>query len=136
MNHDYAHCLDYDPEHCPLSCFRAELTQDYQNRADRDMAGIPVSYAYYHGTEECELTRPKKTGLAPCPFCGKELEERHDIGFRDPTGAPGETIVNYLGVKAAKVETMMYRHPYGFCVLSGFEFPEDVTEAWNRREGT
>ena len=53
MNHDYAHCLDYDPAKCPLSCFRAELTQDYYNRAFGDLDGIPVSWMHYKGTQEC-----------------------------------------------------------------------------------
>lgn len=53
MNHDYAHCLDYDPAQCPLSCFRAELTQDYRDRSEDDMRGIPVSWMHFLGGREC-----------------------------------------------------------------------------------
>lgn len=70
MNHDYAHCSDYDPKHCPPNCFRAELVKDLRSRTD--MIGIPVSWAHLKGTPECLLgnvrtikTEPVKSKLIP-----------------------------------------------------------------------
>lgn len=53
MNHDYAHCADYVKGKCPLSCFRAELTQDYENRKYGDLHWLPVSWMHFKGTQEC-----------------------------------------------------------------------------------
>lgn len=50
MNHDYAHCADYDAS-CPAGCFRGELVRDLQNNPT--MIGIPVSWMHMKGTEEC-----------------------------------------------------------------------------------
>lgn len=56
MNHDYAHCMDYVQGVCPLSCFRAELTDDYQKHCN-----YPVSWMHFKGTKECEVTTNSTT---------------------------------------------------------------------------
>ena len=63
MNHDYHHCLDYDIETCPESCFRARLTRDYKERL-LEFADITVSWAHLKNTAECEIT-----GKNPCASC-------------------------------------------------------------------
>lgn len=57
MNHDYAHCWDYEKGVCPEECFRAKLTDDLRNWPH------PVTYSKFKGTEACPLTRqqPKRT---------------------------------------------------------------------------
>ena len=56
MNHDYAHCADYDSK-CPNGCFRGELVRDL--RDNPRMIGIPVSWMHFKGTDECKLKRTK-----------------------------------------------------------------------------
>ena len=58
MNHDASHCNDYDPVSCPQSCYRAQLTEEYNSRDD--MVGIPVSFIsfYESGDPECPRSRP------------------------------------------------------------------------------
>ena len=51
MNHDYAHCLDFD-EGCPKECFRAQLTKDLKQRTD--LVGIPLTWMSFKGTSECK----------------------------------------------------------------------------------
>ncbi len=51
MNHDYAHCADYDSK-CPNGCFRGELVRDL--RDNPRMIGISVSWMHFDGTEECQ----------------------------------------------------------------------------------
>lgn len=51
MNHDYAHCADYDDASCPVGCFRGELVRDL--RVNPKMARIPVSWMHFEGTGEC-----------------------------------------------------------------------------------
>ena len=63
MNHEYYHCLDYDIETCPESCFRARLTRDYKERL-LEFADIPVSWAHLKNTAECKIT-----GGNPCSSC-------------------------------------------------------------------
>ena len=58
MNHDYAHCFDYEKGKCPKGCFRAELTEDLKHRPD--LLGLTFSYARLKGTDECP--RWKKGG--------------------------------------------------------------------------
>ena len=48
MNHDYAHCADYEKT-CPKDCFRAELVRDLSRRPFL----YPVTWARFYGTEEC-----------------------------------------------------------------------------------
>lgn len=55
MNHDYAHCWDYEKGVCPEECFRAKLTDDLKNWP------YPVTYSKFKGTEACPLTHPHYT---------------------------------------------------------------------------
>ena len=52
MNHDYAHCADYEWNklHCPESCFRRQLTEDLKEHPVRY-----TSWIHFAGTEECPL---------------------------------------------------------------------------------
>ena len=50
MDHDYAHCWDYEKGVCPEECFRAKLTDDLKNWP------YPVAYSKFKGTETCPLT--------------------------------------------------------------------------------
>ena len=50
MNHDYAHCIDYN-KNCPQSCFRGELVRDLNNHPMIKT----VSFMSFKGTDECEL---------------------------------------------------------------------------------
>ena len=69
MNHDATHCLDYDKEKCPKSCYRAELTEELNER--KDLWGMPLSYSHLLETDECPRYSKKKDGrLALCPLCG------------------------------------------------------------------
>lgn len=54
MNHDYAHCIDYNGN-CPKSCFRGELVRDLNARPYFHS----VSYMSFKDTEECPLTKEK-----------------------------------------------------------------------------
>ena len=58
MNHDYAHCLDYDSSVCPSDCFRAQLVEDLRKRKDK--VGIPVSWINFRNLSECALNTPKE----------------------------------------------------------------------------
>ena len=53
MNHDATHCLDYDKNRCPKSCYRAQLTEELK----RIYYPLPVSWAQCRGTKECPLSR-------------------------------------------------------------------------------
>ena len=53
MNHDYAHCWDYEKGVCPEDCFRAVLTEDLKNWPH------PVTYTQFKGTDACPLTNPQ-----------------------------------------------------------------------------
>lgn len=53
MNHDYAHCWDYEKGVCPEECFRGKLTDDLKNWPH------PVTYSKFKGTEACPLTNPQ-----------------------------------------------------------------------------
>lgn len=59
MNHDYTHCLDYEPDKCPLSCFRAEVTRDLEKRK-YEFIGVPISWAHFKGTKECLFYQKKE----------------------------------------------------------------------------
>ena len=51
MNHDYAHCLDYEKGKCPKGCFRAILTEDlHRNKIDD-----PVAWTHFKGTQHCKM---------------------------------------------------------------------------------
>jgi len=49
MNHDFAHCLDYDADICPKKCFRGALVRDLDGYL------LPVTWTAFKGTEECRL---------------------------------------------------------------------------------
>ena len=52
MNHDATHCLDWNKE-CPKDCYRAMLTEELK----RIYYPLPVSWAHFDGTRECEKER-------------------------------------------------------------------------------
>lgn len=58
MNHDYAHCLDYQRGKCPNACFRARLTEDLKQRGD--LRNMPMTWASFKGAEECQLLKEDK----------------------------------------------------------------------------
>lgn len=49
MNHDYAHCADFNDD-CPKECFRSRLSRDLENVP----IWYPVSWMHLKGTEECK----------------------------------------------------------------------------------
>lgn len=49
MNHDYAHCADYN-EKCPKSCFRGALVRDLVNVPDY----LPITFSNFKGTQYCK----------------------------------------------------------------------------------
>ncbi len=51
MDHDYAHCADYDSNSCPKVCFRGELVRDLVNLP----SNYPVTYIHLKDTEDCML---------------------------------------------------------------------------------
>ena len=53
MNHDYAHCWEYEKGVCPMSCFRAVITEDLKNWPR------PVVFSHFKDSNECPLTHPK-----------------------------------------------------------------------------
>ena len=67
MNHDYAHCWDYEKGVCPEGCFRAELTEDLKNWP------YPVAYIKFRKTKVCPLTNPP-----PKPSNGDRLRSLPD----------------------------------------------------------
>lgn len=52
MNHDYAHCLDYDKDLCPKKCFRAELVEDLHQHLDQ--VDFMVTWSHFKGTKYCK----------------------------------------------------------------------------------
>lgn len=57
MNHDYAHCADYNPDICPATCFRGQLVRDYREQE----FGKPVSWMHLKDTDECRAYRRRPT---------------------------------------------------------------------------
>lgn len=55
MNHDASHCSDYKADECPISCYRAQLTEDLKRRID--LRDIPMRFAHFYGTTYCDLKR-------------------------------------------------------------------------------
>lgn len=49
MNHDYAHCKDFQPD-CPQDCFRAQLVRDLQE----SNYPYPTAWMKFAETEECK----------------------------------------------------------------------------------
>lgn len=60
MNHDVTHCADYTEGKCPSNCYRGQLTKELAERR-KDFVGIPISYASFKGTNECEMVNRPKT---------------------------------------------------------------------------
>lgn len=56
MNHDYAHCADFDKS-CPRSCFRAALTEEYREKH----LNFPVPWSHLRDTDDCILNHKKQT---------------------------------------------------------------------------
>ena len=54
MNHDYAHCSDFE-ENCPRTCFRAQLVRDLKNNTSAVHNWI--SWMPFLGTSECEKVK-------------------------------------------------------------------------------
>lgn len=52
MDHDATHCGDYIKGICPETCYRAQLTEDF-NRRSQEFVGVPLSWAGFFGTDEC-----------------------------------------------------------------------------------
>ena len=52
MNHDYAHCADYETNksRCPKSCFRGQLVRDLEKNPRPY-----TSWVHFAGTDECPL---------------------------------------------------------------------------------
>lgn len=60
LNHDATHCADYAEGKCPVNCYRGQLTKDLVDRRG-EFIGIPISYASFKGTSECEMSNRPKT---------------------------------------------------------------------------
>ena len=73
MNHDVSHCSDYNPDTCPKSCFRAQVTADLYAR--EDLAGLPFSFMAFHtsGDPECPLA-PTYVREKQCEYCHEGLD--------------------------------------------------------------
>lgn len=54
MQHDVSHCSDYDPSICPITCYRAKVTQDLRDNLDT-LGDIPMSFAHFKGTVYCAI---------------------------------------------------------------------------------
>lgn len=52
MNHDATHCNNYSKD-CPATCYRARLTKELYDNADK-FKGMLFSFADLRGTDECE----------------------------------------------------------------------------------
>ena len=52
MNHDYAHCEDYDVN-CPKECFRAKLTEDLR----QNQKSLSLHYILGHTLKEHSTVR-------------------------------------------------------------------------------
>ena len=61
MNHDYAHCADFNGS-CPAGCFRAQLARDLERRTD--LFYLPICYAHFGETSECKLKALKERIIA------------------------------------------------------------------------
>lgn len=56
MNHDYAHCSDFEND-CPKGCFRAQLVRDMRRNPQKRY----YTYQSFKGTGECLLEADKPT---------------------------------------------------------------------------
>lgn len=55
MNHDVSHCSDYNPDTCPKSCYRAQVTAELETRGD--LIGIPLSFMHFYRSGDSECPR-------------------------------------------------------------------------------
>lgn len=55
MNHDATHCADWDEKRCPKSCYRAQLTEELEERSD--LWHLPISYSHFWGGGECPMDK-------------------------------------------------------------------------------
>lgn len=69
MNHDYAHCWDYEKGVCPETCFHAVLTEDLKKWPRS------VTYAKIKGTDACPITNPPPKPTNYDRFISKTPEE-------------------------------------------------------------
>ena len=74
MNHDVSHCSDYNPDTCPKSCFRSQVTADLFARDD--LAGLPFSFMSFHknGDPKCPLA-PSYFDGNRCKYCHEDLND-------------------------------------------------------------
>jgi len=54
MDHDVCHCSDYDPNICPITCYRAQVTQDLRNNLDK-LGEDLMSFAHFKNTHYCAI---------------------------------------------------------------------------------
>lgn len=54
MNHDYAHCADFQKD-CPKDCFRAQLVRDLDDNGT--LKGAWISWMNFRKTDECILRK-------------------------------------------------------------------------------
>ena len=80
MNHDVSHCADYDPQKCPKTCYRAQVTAELENRPD--LVGIPLSFMnfYQSGDPECPLA-PSYVPPKPPPSHGDAIRDMDDYSL-------------------------------------------------------
>lgn len=55
IRHDACHCFDYDEAGCPKECYRAQITEEYNELARKGM-GFPTTFSCLRGTELCPLS--------------------------------------------------------------------------------
>lgn len=60
MNHDVSHCSDYDPDICPSTCYRAQVTKDLQDNWDTLYKDIPMSFAHFKNSAFCSMRSPSE----------------------------------------------------------------------------
>ena len=59
MNHDVAHCYDYEKDKCPMECFRARVTQDYRELQAAGKVDFLSTWVHFKGTKYCALNEEK-----------------------------------------------------------------------------
>ena len=72
MNHDYAHCMDYNVD-CPEECFRGQLVKELRSSNQC----MTVSWMRFKGTDECMKERKydcDKNNL----MCQNHIKEEHN----------------------------------------------------------
>ena len=54
MNHDAAHCADFDQTYCPQQCYRAQLMRDLSRRRN-EFIGVPLTYVHFREAGLCQI---------------------------------------------------------------------------------